>query len=194
MAGPSPQHGIHAAAEDAKYALFQLSEMSEAPYGDPSSCNHFPLLTLADELILAVIEQIDSHESLVNLAATSSQLRDLVEPKIWRSLVVKSGSDAWRFSDACRRIPERMSLVHDLSIRYRQHEEHGIELMNPLVSQLTKLRSFRVETPCPNDGSGGNLSAMDFFHYSRVDYTTIFEQAVGFRTPHRPLDLLQSGM
>jgi hypothetical protein len=188
MADPSKLHGAHQDAEDQKYALFQLSETSEA------SCSYFPLLTLADELILAVIEQIDSHEALVNLAATSRRLQDLVEPRIWRSLVVKSGSDAWRFSDACRRIPERMALVHELSIRYMQQEEQGIDRMNPLISQLPKLRSFRVETPCPNDGSGGNLSAMDFFHYSLIDYTRIFEQAVGLRAPHQPLSMLQSGM
>jgi hypothetical protein len=56
----------------------------EASLPRPSEATSFPLLALADELILSIIEQIDSREDLNSLATTCSRLQDLTEPYIWR--------------------------------------------------------------------------------------------------------------
>jgi hypothetical protein len=162
---------------------------SQAPTND-----YFPLLSLPDELILSVIEHIDCHEALVNFAATSSRLRDLVEPRIWRSLLVLDGDHARTIRWACESTPERMSMIHELSVRYNERNEVGIEDLAPLILQLAKLRHLTLETPCPNDHARGNELAATYLHYSRIDYTRLFEYAIRSENPTPPLSMLQSGM
>jgi len=154
----------------------------------------FPLLSLADELLLCIIEHIDSREALINLAAASPRLQGLVEPSIWRSLLVRSGNHARTIVWACHSRPERVAMIQELSIRYQGDEEIGIEDIAVLIPLMRKLRHFTLETPCPNDGNGGSQGAEFFLHYSRIDYTRLFESAVAGEVPIQPLSMLQSGV
>jgi hypothetical protein len=157
--------------------------------------NYFPLLSLANELVLLVIEQISSREDLINLAVTSSQLRDLVEPRLWRSLLVFKGSEATRIASACRRRPELLSMVQELAIRYTEENEDGIEHLDEFLVRMGNLKELEIETPCPNNHGNGRRGVSGFPHFSRIRYTKLFLAAVGY--PYytwSPLSMLQSGM
>jgi hypothetical protein len=85
------------------------------------------LLLLADELLLSIVEQIDSQEALHNLAATCSRLRNFAEPKIWRSVLVTRGEHAEQVAQAMDS-PIRIDAIHELAIRYDHHHEGMLPL------------------------------------------------------------------
>lgn len=122
----------------------------------------FQLFSLADELILSIIEQIDSHHALCSLAATCSRLQSLTEPFIWRSLLVLTGSHVGKLVQAFDQRPERLSSIQELAIQYDQKDEEGIEKINPCLRQMVKLRHLTIESPCPNNHGGGAVRLFTF--------------------------------
>jgi hypothetical protein len=149
------------------------------------------LLSLADELILAIIEQIDTEETLLNLAATSPRFLALTEPFIWRQLLVLRGSEARKLCTALRTRPQRASLIQDLAIQYVEEHEAGIKNLNEFVKRMSKLRNLHIESPCPNNHGRGD-SVAGFEHWTRIDYTKLFEDAVDPALIEKPLQMLQS--
>ncbi|CAO2650159.1 Nn.00g014510.m01.CDS01 [Neocucurbitaria sp. VM-36] len=134
------------------------------------------LLCLVDELLLNIVDQIDDHEALCNLAATCVRFQGLVEPYVWRKLLVLTGAHARRISLALDRRDERMDYIKELSIRYKDDYRDGIEELNYFMSLMGKLRHLTIETPCPN-----NLewrSGVYFDGWSRIDYTNLLASAV----------------
>lgn len=134
------------------------------------------LLSLVDELLLGIIDQIDSHEILCNLAATCMRFQGLVEPYIWRSLLVLKGSHARRIATALDDREERMDYIHELSIRYKDDYRDGIEELNHFTGLMTKLRHLTVESPCPNNSEW--RSGVYFDGWSRIDYSNLLASAV----------------
>jgi hypothetical protein len=152
---------------------------------------HSALLCLVDELLLAVIDQINSREALCNLAATCLRLQGLAEPYIWRSLLVTKGSHARRIADALDSWGPRPSHVHELSIRYPDDQREGIEELNHFIGLMEKLRHLTIESPCPNNTEWTQNTYFD--SSTKIDYRGLFEAAV-YPQPSVPpaLPLLQS--
>jgi hypothetical protein len=148
------------------------------------------LLALADELILSIIEQIDSREDLNSLATTCSRLQDLTEPYIWQSLLVLTGEHASALTQAFESRPGRMSSVQEMAICYNEDNEDGIEYLSPCIPHMRKLRQLRIETPCPNNHGG--LRYRPFNSPSRIDYTSLFQSSISGVTPYPPLSMLTS--
>ncbi|KAF2871656.1 hypothetical protein BDV95DRAFT_521073 [Massariosphaeria phaeospora] len=150
------------------------------------------LLSLVDELLLGIIDQIDTHETLCCLARTCSRLQNLTEPYIWRHLLVRRGSNARQVATALDNKTERTSFVQDLSIRYafKDEDEDGIEKLGPLIRFMDKLRHLRIESPCPNnvDHRGGGV----FHNWTKIDYTSLFEATVHPQGLPPALPMLQS--
>jgi hypothetical protein len=144
---------------------------------------------LADELLLCIVEQIDSRQALHNLAATCSRFQALAEPFIWRSLLIVKGSNVPGLAHALNSRPERISSVWDLAVRYNEEDEDGIELLNPLIPKMEKLRDLTIESPCPNNYGRGLRLFPD--NFTRIDYTKVFTDAVSGMQPS-PLPMLQS--
>lgn len=144
---------------------------------------------LADELLLAIIEQIDCREALKNLASTSLHFQALAEPFIWRSLLVTQGTAVPQLAYALSKRPERTSAIWDLAVRYNEKDEDGIELLNFYLPRMEKLRNLTIESPCPNNFGRGIQSFPD--HYTKINYTKLFEDALS-TSRQRPLPILQS--
>jgi hypothetical protein len=135
------------------------------------------LLRLVDELLLNVIDHIDTHDALINLAATCTRFQGLVEPYIWRKLLVLKGAHARRVVEALDSQDERADYVQDLSIRYQDDHREGIEELNHYVGLMNKLRHLHIESPCPNN-SEWQAGTIYFDGYSRIDYTNLLASAV----------------
>jgi hypothetical protein len=151
------------------------------------------LLALPEELLLCTIEQIDDHDALRNLAATCSYLQRLTEPFIWRSLLVVRGVHADYIARALGSRPERASFVQDLAIRYKEDNGDGIEFLEPFIYQMRRLRQLHLESPCPNNYGGWRNGASEFSHWTKIDYTRLFEAACNGKSLSPPLPHLQSG-
>jgi len=134
------------------------------------------LLSLVDELLLSIIDQIDTRRTLCNLAATCMRLDSLIEPYIWRSLLVLQGDHARQIATALDSRHERIEYVQELSIRYRDEHRDGIEELNHFIASMTKLRHLTLETPCPNNSEW--RQGMYFDGWSRIDYTNLLSAAV----------------
>ena len=149
------------------------------------------LLRLVDELLLNVLDHIESHKDLCNFAATCARLQGLAEPYIWRSLLVLSGSHARNIAAALDRRDARVDFIQELSIRYKDTEKNGIEDLNHWLTLMSKLRHLTLESPCPNNSEwlGGGL----FDGWSRINNPNLLASSV-FQREGLPtaLPMLQS--
>jgi hypothetical protein len=154
--------------------VFRMSR--QGPGSTPHAPALGPLLSLVDELLLNIINHLDTHQALCNLAATCMRFQGLVEPYIWRSPLITTGGQARRVARALDSREARIDYVQDLSIRYKDKEREGIEELNHFIAQMPKLRHLMLESPCPNNTEwrGG----VYFDGYSRIDYTNLLAGAV----------------
>lgn len=150
----------------------------------PPHSGAWSLLSLADELLLCVVDQIDSRETLCNLAATCSRFQNLVEPYCWRSILVRKGGHASRIAFSLNNRVERIAFIQDLAIQYDNVYEDGIENLGGFMPHMGKLRHLTIESPCPNNSEWRRGAPFD--SWTRIDYTTLFETAT--------LPMLQSCM
>ncbi|OCL05842.1 hypothetical protein AOQ84DRAFT_390610 [Glonium stellatum] len=151
------------------------------------------LLDLADELILGVIEQIEESNDLCTFALTCSRLQSLVEPFIYRSILIRAGSQAVDLVMSIKARPVRASAVQTLGIRYVFDFEHDIETLNLVLMDFRNLRHLTIESPCLNNGPWRN-GDRNWESRCRIDYYTLFE-AASLRLPYstpRAIPLLQS--
>jgi hypothetical protein len=167
--------------------VFRMNRPTESQPQAPRS----GILALVDELLLAIIDQIDSKRALINLASTCSCFQGLVEPYIWRTLLVTRGGYARRLAAALDSRETRPSYVHDLSIRYPDTAREGIEELNHFIGQMNKLRHLTIESPCPNNSEWTRDTYFD--GSTRIDYRALLEAAVHPYSGMSPaLPLLQS--
>lgn len=152
------------------------------------------LLQLVDELLLNIIDHIDSRDALCNLAAACTRFQGLVEPYIWRDLHVLKGEHARRIAKALDSRDERPDCIQSLAIRYQDEYRDGIEELNHFIGLMSRLRHLHIESPCPNNSEWqqGNIF---FDGYSRIDYSNLLASAVYPRMDMpRALPMLQSCM
>jgi hypothetical protein len=149
------------------------------------------LLSLVDELLLNIIDHIDNQEALCYLAMTCTRFQGLVEPYIWRDLLVLTGGHARRIMEALDSREERVDYIQNLSIRYKEERKEGIEELNHFIALMSKLKHLTLESPCPNNDEwrGG----LFFDGFSRINYTDLLASAVYPREGLSPaLPMLQS--
>lgn len=131
---------------------------------DSLNSNDLPsrLLSLADELILAVIEQIQDLEALRNLTLTCKKVRGLAEPYVYKDIFIRTGRQAQRLRDVIAANPERALAVRHLDVKYKHDDELGMDCLNTMCRFFQNMKSWEIETPCPNDSpqqvfSGGMI-------------------------------------
>ncbi|KAJ4299401.1 hypothetical protein N0V90_004646 [Kalmusia sp. IMI 367209] len=83
----------------------------------PTETPRTGLLALVDELLLSIIDKIDSKDTLSCLAASCRHFQDFTEPYIWRSLLVTCGDHARLIATALDSRDTRSSYIQELSIR-----------------------------------------------------------------------------
>jgi hypothetical protein len=149
------------------------------------------LALLADELLLNVIEYLDSHAALCNLAATCRRFQGLTEPYIWRSLLVLNGTHALNIAAALDGQDDRIEAIQEISIRYKNEYREGIESLNYYLGMMGRLRHLTLESPCPNNSEWRPGTFFD--GWSRIDYSNLIASAIYPREGLTPaLPMLQS--
>ncbi|KAF2836765.1 hypothetical protein M501DRAFT_1059710 [Patellaria atrata CBS 101060] len=147
----------------------------------------FRFMQLADELILAIIEQINDNKSLCTLAATCRRLQQLVEPYIYRNLLLTDGSQATTLLNAFNSRPDRLAGIRILGI-YVGHKlaendpterSKGIEALESFIYRMRNLRQLTLEALCCNDGPFQTRQPTRFPWTSTgsIDYKSLFEKA-----------------
>jgi hypothetical protein len=134
------------------------------------------LLRLVDELLLNVLDQINSPRDLCNFAATCTRLQGLAEPFIWRSLLVLDGTHAQNIAAALDSRDVRVDFIQELSIRYKAEYKDGIEDLNHWLTLMSNLRHLTLESPCPNN-SEWRLGSL-FDAWSRINYSNLVASSV----------------
>ncbi|KAF1976777.1 hypothetical protein BU23DRAFT_551233 [Bimuria novae-zelandiae CBS 107.79] len=145
----------------------------------PSMASEIPqagLLALVDELLLSIIDQIDSRDALCQLAAACRRFQGLTEPYIWRSLLVISGHHARSIAAALDLREERSEYVQELSIRYPDGGRDGIQELNHFIVLMKKLKHLTIESPCPNNVEWNDTKEFD--GWTKIDYATLLEASV----------------
>lgn len=146
------------------------------------------LLNLADELLLAIVDQIDDGRTLCNLARTCSKFQMLSEPHIYKSILILNGTLAKDIlAKGFTKRRARLSAVQDLAIRYHYTMEEGIEELEPLLYFMTQLRHLLIEAPCCNDTPWSGHQSWD--SYGRIDYGKLFEASLSIDSSIRPRPL-----
>lgn len=170
------------------------SRSNEAPITEPEIVPRFSrLLDLTDELLLGIIEQVEKAKDLCNFALTCLQIQALVEPFIYRSILIRTGGQADNLVRSIKARPVRASAIQTLEIRYIFTAEHNIEALNLVLTDLRNLRHLTIESPCLNNGPWRN-SSQPWESKCRIDYCTLFEAASLKLPPSAPraIPLLQS--
>lgn len=134
------------------------------------------LLSLVDELLLNIIDHVDSQAALCNLAATCARFQGLVEPYVWRNLLVLRGAHARMIATALDSREARVDYVQELAVRYKDDVRDGIEELNHFIGLMTKLRHLTIESPCPNNSEW--RAGVYFDGWSRIDFTNLLASAV----------------
>ena len=149
------------------------------------------LLALVDELLLSIIDQIDSRDALCNLASTCRRFQGLTEPYIWRSLLVTHGDRAKSIAAALDLREARSDYVQELAVRYPDNDREGIQELNHFIVLMQKLKHLTIESPCPNNVEWND--AKEFDGWTKIDYATLLEASVYPRNGIEPtLSMLQS--
>ncbi|KAF2832633.1 hypothetical protein CC86DRAFT_313826 [Ophiobolus disseminans] len=143
------------------------TQLARAPQG---------LLSLVDELLLNIIDHIDNQQAFCSLAATCMRFQDLVEPYVWRDLLVLNGNHARRIASALDMRDARIDYVKSLAIRYKDDHKEGIEELNHFIALMGRLKHLQIESPCPNNSEW--RAGVFFDGWSRIDFTNLLASAV----------------
>jgi hypothetical protein len=116
------------------------------------------LMTLADELILSIVEQITDIETLRNFALTCRKSQGRAEPYLYRTLNFHDGQAVVQFQEALTANDDRGRYVEYLAVRYKTETGDQMDLLNELLLSMPNLREWHIESPCPNDSVAFSLS------------------------------------
>jgi hypothetical protein len=142
------------------------------------------LLALADELVLGIIEHVESKDDVSNLALACLRLQALAEPSLYRSILIRKGKQALGlFASILIRKPVRASWIRKLEIRYLYKHREGVEILNQGLKQMCNLQELTIEAPCCND-TFGLIEGFD--SKGLVDYAEYFEFASSMTLEEQP--------
>jgi hypothetical protein len=112
----------------------------------------FPLFSLPDELIDAIVSALDDRPTLLALAQTCSKLQPFAEAQLFKNIYIRDGPSVSRLAKDLEQPPERVRAVEHLEVTPTTHSWDGIALMPELVGRLVRLKSLKVESPMINTG------------------------------------------
>jgi hypothetical protein len=112
----------------------------------------FPLFSLPNELIDAIVSAVDDRPTLLALVQTCSKLQPFAEAQLFKNIYIRDGPSVSRLARALEQPPGRVSAVEHLEVTPTVHSWRGIELMPELVGRLARLKSLKLESPMINSG------------------------------------------
>ena len=110
------------------------------------------LLDLPDELIIAILGELDDLPALRAIACCSHQFQALAEPHIYRDIFFRSGDAAVRLANSLRARKERCRAVRKLDIRckYRRSTNKLPEIAK-ILRMVTHIQDLTLESPYCNN-------------------------------------------
>jgi len=150
-----------------------------------------PLVDLPDEVLHSVAEAaLDDALALQALARTCRRLQRFTEAYIYRSILLRSGSQASTLADALSAQSRRANCIYTPDSRITYREDLGMASLTPWIAQMTKLRTWVVESPwCNYERSDSDPQAR--WQREMKSFATMFRKTVELSSP-RPLSMLQS--
>jgi hypothetical protein len=113
----------------------------------------FPLLTLPDELIDAIISAVADRPTLIALAQTCEKLQPFAEVQLFKDIYIHDGSAVTRLEMSLEQPPWRVEAVEHLEVTPTMYSYRGTEVMPEFIARLNKLKRLKVEAPMINSGS-----------------------------------------
>ena len=133
------------------------------------------LLALVDELLIGIVDFVESKYDLHSLALVCSRLQGLTEPALYRSILIRKGTTALRVFSAIMSRPARASFIRQLQLRYMYAHRGGIQVLNEGLRKMCNLQELTIEAPCCNDAyafldegfeSKGLIDYADYFIFA----------------------------
>lgn len=148
------------------------------------------LMQFPDEILLAIISQVEEPADLCSLTLTCRRIQDLTEPAIYRSMIICQGEKAQHVAHALNADPRRQKMVEDVLVSCPFESWLGIEDLQDHLSHMPRLKSLRLETPDCNQRDHSER-----VHWRRIQerYEASFRRASVMLPEHlRGLDALRS--
>lgn len=144
------------------------------------------ILGLADELLIQIVQHVDSKQDLCNLAIACSRLQTFAEPAMYNSILLRKGSQALILFVAIAygpRGPPRALFIRKLQIRYIYDDGESMEIMNLVLKHLSNLKELLIEAPCCNDS---HAQRPGYESREKIDYAAWFEFASSMTLGSQP--------
>lgn len=114
-----------------------------------STTFQFALLELPTELLVSIIEQIDSIDTLRRLAICSRQLQGLTEPLIYHRLLLRNGRKTEHIVRSLRARPDRAIAIRNLVIACETGvpQSFGPSGIAGVLNRAMRLETLYFESP-----------------------------------------------
>lgn len=115
-----------------------------------ATMDHFPIFELADELIIAIVQHVESRSDLCALAQTCRRLCKMAEPLIYRNIFIRTESQARAILQAITPKRHRACAVVTFEARCKYGEFTNVELCSDITGLTPNLREYVLESPFCN--------------------------------------------
>ncbi|KAE9378628.1 hypothetical protein N431DRAFT_477846 [Stipitochalara longipes BDJ] len=143
----------------------------------------FRLLELVDELLIGIIDHVESKDDLRSLVLACSRLQGLAEPALYQFILIRRGVEAVQLSDAISSRPIRASFIRSLHIRYLHAYKKDIGVLNHNLKKMCSLQELMIEAPCCNDN---HRLGDGFKSQGKIDYAEYFAFASSMTLESQP--------
>lgn len=110
------------------------------------------LLDLPDELVIAILAQVDDLIALRYAARCSRKVQALAEPFLYRDIFFRSGTEAVRLANSLHSRHQRCRAIRTLDVRCKRRVAmENLPIIAVILRLATQLREFTLESPYCNN-------------------------------------------
>lgn len=104
------------------------------------------LLHLADELLVLVLDAIQSRNDLYSLMRVCRRLSSLAEPCLYASVLLRDIEDSTSFVGSLAKHPERTLQMRSLDLDFARHEDFEPVTIIPLLASMANLQELTINS------------------------------------------------
>lgn len=104
------------------------------------------LLSLADELLVLILDAIHLRNDLYSLMRVCRRLSSLAEPCLYRSVLLRDIEDSTSFVDSLSKHPERALQTRSLDLDFTAQEEFEPVTVIPLLASMSNLQELLINS------------------------------------------------
>lgn len=114
--------------------------------GEPFNMQPVNLLYLADELLVLILDAIDSRNDLYSLTRVCRRLNSLAEPCLYASVLLRDIEGSTSFVGSLAKHPERALQIRTLDLDFAVHEEFEPVTIIPLLASMSNLQELKIDS------------------------------------------------